>query len=237
MARNTTLQVLLDDLRAEAGHSLSANLGQATEAMMLKLLNRVQRRLWEDFSWPFLHTKKDIVLQAGQRYYNVPSGMTLERIEVASFKYGGAWVRLKYGIDPSHYNQYDSDTGKRSWPIMRYNAYGDSEGQIEVWPVPSNNGDATTGEGVVRLKGVLNLKPLSAKTDTADLDDQLIVLFAAGELLARQKSPDAQMKLAQANQHYMRVKGRLSKGEPIVFGNEEPDQYKPRGPFLIARVP
>ncbi len=57
MARNTTLQVLLDDLRAEAGHSVQANLGQATETMMLTLLNRVQRRLWEDFSWPFLHTK------------------------------------------------------------------------------------------------------------------------------------------------------------------------------------
>ena len=237
MARNTTLQVLLDDLRAEAGHSLAASLGQATEEMMLKLLNRVQRRLWEDFSWPFLHTKKDIVLQAGQRYYDVPSGITLERIEVASFKYGGAWVRVKYGIDPSHYNQYDSDSDKRSWPIMRYKAYGDVDGQIEVWPIPANNGDATTKEGVVRFKGVKNLNALAAKTDTADLDDQLIVLFAAGELLARQKSPDAQMKLAQANQHYMRIKGRLSKSEPIVFGDEEPDNYRSRGPYLIARVP
>jgi hypothetical protein len=236
MARNTTLQVLLDDLRSEAGHAISASLGQATEQMMLKLLNRVQRRLWEDFSWPFLHTQKDIVLQAGQRYYNVPSGITLERIETASFKYGGAWVRVKYGIDPSHYNQYDSDRDTRSWPIMRYRAYGDVEGQVEVWPIPSNNGDASTGEGTLRLKGVKNLNPLSAKTDTADLDDQLIVLFAAGELLARQKSADAQMKLMQANQHYLRVKGRLSKGEPIVFGDAEPDRYRSRGPIPIARV-
>ena len=236
MARNTTLQVLLDDLRAEAGHSLSANLGQATEAMMLKLLNRVQRRLWEDFSWPFLHTKKDIVMQAGQRYYNVPEGLTLERIESAKFKWGNRWDRMKYGIDPSHYNQYDSDRDTRSWPVMRYEAYGDVAGQIEVWPVPANNGDSSTGDGLVRLEGVKNLSPLSAKTDTADLDDQLIVLFAAAELLTRQKSADAQLKMAQAQAHYLRVKGRLSKGEPIVFGDEEPDEYKPRGPKLIARV-
>jgi len=237
MARNTTLQVLLDDLRAEAGHSVLANLGRATETMMLTLLNRVQRRLWEDFSWPFLHTKKDIVMQAGQRYYNVPSGMTLERIESAKFKWGNRWDKVTYGIDPAHYNQWDSDRDIRSWPIMRYEAYGDVAGQLEVWPLPSNNGDATTGEGVLRLEGVKDLNPLNAKTDTADLDDQLIVLFAAAELLARQKSADAQMKMGQAQSHYIRVKGRLSKGEPIVFGDEEPDKYKPRGPILIAQAP
>lgn len=62
MARNTTLQVLLDDLRAEAGHSIASNFGQATETMLLKMLNRTQRRLWEDFAWPFLRIKSDIVM-------------------------------------------------------------------------------------------------------------------------------------------------------------------------------
>ena len=119
---------------------------------------------------------------------------------------------------------------------MRYEAYGDVAGQIEVWPIPANNGSSATKDGIVRLEGVKNLNPLSAKTDTADLDDQLIVLFAASELLTRQKSGDAQMKMAQAQAHYLRVKGRLSKGEPIVFGDEEPDKYQPRGPKLIARV-
>ena len=229
MARNTTLQVLLDDLRAEAGHSMSANLGQATEAMMLKLLNRVQRRLWEDFSWPFLHTKKDIVMQAGQRYYNVPEGLTLERIESAKFKWGNRWDRMKYGIDPSHYNQYDSDRDTRSWPVMRYEAYGDVAGQIEVWPVPANNGDSSTGDGLVRLEGVKNLSPLSAKTDTADLDDQLIVLFAAAELLTRQKSADAQLKMAQAQAHYLRVKGRLSKVNLSFLGMKSRMNINPEG--------
>jgi hypothetical protein len=236
MARNTTLQVLLDDLRAEAGHSVQANLGQATEKMMLTLLNRVQRRLWEDFSWPFLHTKKNIVMQAGQRYYDVPPGITLERIESAKFKWSNRWDKVIYGINPAHYNQWDSDTDIRSWPIMRYEAYGDVAGQLEVWPVPSQNGVASTGEGTLRLEGVKNLNPLSAKTDTADLDDQLIVLFSAAELLARQKSADAQMKMGQAQAHYIRVKGRLSKGEPIVFGDEDPDKYRPRGPILIAQA-
>ena len=101
--------------------------------------------------------------------------------------------------------------------------------------MPSQNGIAATGEGTLRLKGVKNLNPLTAKTHTADLDDQLIVLFAAGELLARQKAPDAQMKMGQAQSHYQKIKGRLSKGDPIVFGNDQPDLYKTRGPIVIAQ--
>ena len=55
-------------------------------------------------------------------------------------------------------------------------------------------------------------------SDTADLDDQLIVLFAASELLTRQKSPDAQLKQQQAQIHYQRLRARLSKSEPFVLG-------------------
>ena len=236
MARNTTLQVLLDDLRAEAGHSIASNFGQATETMLLKMLNRTQRRLWEDFAWPFLRIKSDIVMAAGQRYYDIPSDLTLERVEQAHFGWGNHWDKVNFGISAGHYNQYDSDADVRSWPIMQYDAYGSVAGQIEVWPVPSNNGSASTKEGVLRLQGIKNLNPLGAKTDTADLDDQLIVLFAASELLARQKSPDAQLKMQQAQAHYNRIKGRLSKTPPIVFGAIEPEGYQPRGPVLIART-
>jgi len=58
-------------------------------------------------------------------------------------------------------------------------------------------------------------------SDTADLDDQLIVLFASAELLTRQKSPDAQLKQQQANVHYQRLRARLSKTEPLVLGEEQ----------------
>ena len=58
---------------------------------------------------------------------------------------------MNFGISAGHYNQYDSDSDVRSWPIMQYDAYGSVAGQIEVWPVPSNNGSASTKEGVLRL--------------------------------------------------------------------------------------
>ena len=108
MARNVTMQVLLNDLRSESGHSISSSMGQATQEMMINLLQRVQRRLWEDFAWPFLQVKKDITLQAGSRYYDIPAGLTLERVQKACFKYSGTWEKVSYGISPDDYTVYDS---------------------------------------------------------------------------------------------------------------------------------
>jgi len=218
MARNTTLQVLLNDLRSESGHAISSALGKSTQEMMVNLLNRVQRRLWEDFAWPFLQVKKDITLQAGQRYYDIPSGLTLERVQSASFKNGSSWHKIFYGISTQDYTVHDSDTGSRSWPIRKYEAYGAT--QVEVWPIPSENTNTTTGDGLFRLEGTGNLSTFVSMSDTADLDDQLIVLFAASELLTRQKSPDAQLKGQQAQVHYQRLRARLSKTEPLVLGEE-----------------
>ena len=218
MARNTTLQVLLNDLRSESGHAISSALGKSTQEMMVNLLNRVQRRLWEDFAWPFLQVKKDITLQAGQRYYDIPSGLTLERVQSASFKNGSSWHKIFYGISTQDYTVHDSDTGSRSWPSRKYEAYGAP--QVEVWPIPSENTNTTTGDGLFRLEGTGNLSTFVSMSDTADLDDQLIVLFAASELLTRQKSPDAQLKGQQAQVHYQRLRARLSKTEPLVLGEE-----------------
>ena len=53
MARGTSLGVLLDDLRAEVGHSLQPNLGKSTRDVLINMLQRTQRRLWDDYSWFF----------------------------------------------------------------------------------------------------------------------------------------------------------------------------------------
>ena len=222
MARGTQLRTLLADLRAEVGHATSTNLGDATQEMMLALLERVQRRLWSEWSWPFLQVRRDISLAVGQRYYDMPSDVSLERSERAEVKDGGYWHRLIWGISDSDYSAYDSDQDTRSWPPLKWDAYeGD---QLEIWPTPSQGVNATTGNGTLRIRGVKALSALVALDDTADLDDQLIVLFAAAELLARQKSGDAQLKLAQANAHFQRLKARLSKTDPVVLGEQPPVQ-------------
>lgn len=231
--RGVTLGQLLDDLRAEVGHSLQPNLGKSTRDVLINMLQRTQRRLWDDYSWPFLRIRRDINLSAGQRYYDLPTDIVFERIERVEVKHGDVWTKMQYGITGEHYNQHDSDRGVRSSPVRRYDAYENN--QIEMWPIPATNTDTTTLADTVRIHGIRNLTPFVADSDTADLDDQLIVLYAAAEILTRQKQGDAQNKLAQAQAHYARLKARMAKTETFVISGGEPEgMYRPKGPPLIA---
>lgn len=234
MARGTTLGEILDDLRAEVGHSLNPALGVNTRDVLINVLRRQQKRLWEDYDWPFLRVDRDIQVQAGQRYYNLPSDLVFERLSKLQFKYGDRWMPMTYGIGREQLNQFDSDRDIRSWPVERWDVAENN--QVEIWPIPTNNGDLTSTDGTIRFTGIRRLNSFVADSDTADLDDQLITLYAAAEILARQKASDAQNKLAQAQQHYARLKARTAKGDVFVMGYEEPDVFKPRDPPMVARV-
>ena len=203
------IRQLLDDVRAEVGHSLQPNLGKASRDILIGMIQRVQKRLWEDYSWPHLKVTRDIEIQAGQRYYDLPNDVVFERVERVETKHGDYWTKLGYGIGADQYNQHDSDRGIRSSPIRRYDAYENN--QIEVWPIPENNSDPTTGTDSLSYIRHQNLSQFVAAADTADLDDQLIVLYTAAEVLTRQKQSDAQNKLAQAQAHYQRLKARMAK--------------------------
>ena len=62
------------------------------------------------------------------------------------------------------------------------------------------------------------LSPLISDTDTAELDDVLLVLFAASEMLSRSGATDAPMKMAQATSHYNKLKGLALKNDRFVYG-------------------
>jgi len=233
MARGTTLAILINDLRSEIGHSLEPNLGKSTRDVLVNVLQRTQRRLWDDYAWPFLRIQRDLTISSDQRYYDLPSDIVFERIERVEFKHGDYWEKMEYGIGADQYNQYDSDRGITSSPIQRYDTYENN--QIEMWPIPAVNSTDSTKNGMVRLHGIKNLGGLINETDKADLDDQLIVLYGAAEMLARQKQADSQNKLAQAQAHYSRLKARLAKTETFVIGGGEPEGlYRPKQPPLIA---
>jgi len=234
MARGTTLGELVTDLRSEVGHSLNSNLGSSMREVLVNTIQRVQRRLWDDYSWPFLRVRRDIELAEGQRYYDMPTDLVFERIERVEFKYGDIWEPMSYGIGRDQYNQYDSDRDIRSWPIYRYDNYENN--QIELWPIPNQNHESSTGSGLVRIHGIRNLSALVEDSDTADLDDQLVILYAAANLLARQRQADAGGKLQEANAHYMRLKARLAKSDTFVIGAETGDQYQSKGPPRVAVI-
>jgi len=230
MARNVTLGELIDDVRAEAGHSLQSNLGAAMREVLMKIIQRQQRRLWEDFDWTFLRVDRDVPVQAGQRYYDIPLDLTLERLESLQFKYGDRWIPLRHGIGREQLDQHDSDRDIRAYPVERWAEYEDD--QIEVWPMPSQNGTSPR-DGLVRFTGIRRLRPLVAEADRADLDDTLLVLYSAAEILAREKSADASLKLQLAEKHYNRLRARNSKSDTFSLSGDAPERM-PKGPKIIA---
>lgn len=233
MARNVSLGVLIDDLRAEAGHSLQANLGVQMREVLVKVLQRQQRRLWEDYDWTFLRVERDIAVAAGQRYYSFPTDLTLERLEKVEFKYGNRWIPVQYGIGRKEYDTHDSDRDVRAFPVERWKE-ADND-QLEVWPIPSQNGSTATSSDILRFTGIRKLRPLVSESDVADLDDTLLVLYSAAEILAREKSADASVKLQMAEQHYKRLKGRNSKSETFSLADGAGNTGRvPQGPKIIA---
>jgi|10_taG_2_1085330.scaffolds.fasta_scaffold26557_2 hypothetical protein len=219
MARGVQMQQLLTDLRAEVGHSTSSALGVNMIDTLKQFLKRTQKRLWEEYDWPFLRTTEDKQLQAGSRYYDVPTNLTLERIESIHVKNGGTWQLLAAGVGAKEYNMYDSDLDERADPALKWMPYG--SGQIEVWPLPNSNGTAATLDNYIRFTGIQNLSDFVAETDTADLDDVLITLYSAGELLARQKSQDADAKFQLAAARLRVLQGRLSTTRRFIMNTGE----------------
>jgi hypothetical protein len=227
MARNKTLEKLLNDVRAEARLSLDPSHNVQVRDSHIILIQREQERLWEDFAWPHLRVQRYIPLQAGQRYYDTDAAVMedgstpaqqipIERIEKLEVKSDGLWLPMDPEIRPEYYGAHDSMIGDRSWPPRAWRL---SEGEdLEIWPVPDQNA-SDQFEGYLRITGIRALRPLTQATDRADLDDRLLTLYCAGAILAAAGAKDAQIKLEAAQRHYQRIKGGLTKAPNFnMFG-------------------
>lgn len=223
MARGTTLGQLVQDLRIEAGLDPNPALSLNAVPRLEQLIRREQERLYEQFDWPFLRITRDVTLQAGDRYYDIPNDMNLERIERIDYFWGDKWYQLERGIDVSHYNIHDSDADVRQEPASRWDVKdtGTKE-QVEIWPIPVTNGR------LIRFTGIRKLKPLVTQADRADLDDIMIVLFAAAEYMGEGK-PEAQIKRQKANDRMTTLKSRVTQTGTSAFNFNTPsDQNRIR---------
>lgn len=194
MARGKQLLSLIAQLRAETGRTQNVAVGVDEVENLKVILARTQELLYEEYEWPHLRVQKTIALSAGQRHYDLPAGLNFDRIQDVKLKYNSVYVDVERGINLEDYSIYDSnaDTPERSFPVLKWDVRHTGSGeQIEVWPIPSQS-------ATLYMFGTKILDDLIQEDDTAELDDRLIVLFAAAEILARQKSNDAKNKLSQA---------------------------------------
>jgi hypothetical protein len=208
VANTATLGQMLVDLRAELGQSLSpAQATQIAPAHRVRL-QRVQRVLWADFAWPHLRTRYDVALAAGQRYYDLPTGLVLERVEKVEVQWGTHWYPLSRGIGADEYNAFDSAEDERSEPALRWEAA--PNGQFEIWPLAAS--DTTQ---MVRFTGIAGLAAFVDEADVCTLDRDLIVLTAASELA--RDAAEAQKFGARAKRLYDQLKGNAEFGGARAF--------------------
>lgn len=226
MARGKTLLKLLDDLRVELKLSLNPAHNNQVRDSHVRVLQTTYEWLWHDFNWPHLRIERSIPVQAGQRIYEEPEGLPLERIEKIEFRDGDIWRPLIPGIDSCQYNIWDSELDQRSWPVERWRIWEDE--QVEIWPVPVDDADAATLNGYLKFTGIREFTPIVNDADRADLDCTLIVKYAAGNLLEDDKK--AQRKLTEAADRYARLRGELMPRKRFrMFGSQEPHRQL-RGP-------
>ena len=231
MARYKTLGSLLQDYRAEIGASGNAAHNASAREAQVRALQKAQELLWRKHAWPHLRVERRVSLQAGQRYYSAPEDLPVERIETIEVRYGQDWIPLCNGIGRANYSVFDSDLDQRSWPAERWVIY---EGEMfEVWPVPTD--DATPDlEGMLKITGIRALRPFVADDDVADLDDDLIVKFAATRALARQGAKDAGLVRDEFQRIETDLTGNFTKQKDFgLFQKADIAVRRPRGPWRV----
>jgi hypothetical protein len=214
--RSMEVGVALSELRqrlmAETFQSLSPNQTTSSLPFYNYQLQRVQREQWNDIEWPHLTIYKDVPMVAGQRYYDYPPQLPFDSIFRIWWPQGVTWVPLDYGINPQTYATMGGE-GVQAWPPRRWRncaLYDENTGQtqpaaqFEIWPTPGPSMPFS-----LRVEGNAPINSLIEDTDTCVIDATLVVLFAAAEILAMQKSESASLKLQKANQYRRMLIARL----------------------------
>ena len=206
------LSELRRELLAETFQSLNPAQTTSSTPYYNYALDRVQREQWNDIEWPHLTIYKDMPMVIGQRYYDYPPQLPFDSIFRIWRPEGVNWVPLGYGINPSTYATMGGEN-VQAWPPQRWAncAHFDEvnmrtlpAAQFEIWPTP---GPSLPFD--IRVEGNAPLNPLIEDTDICVIDATLIVLFAAAEVLAQQKSESASLKLQKANQYRRMLIARL----------------------------
>jgi hypothetical protein len=104
--------------------------------------------------------------------------------------------------------------------------------QFEIWPLPAT-------AGALKIGGVKALNALDNPSDRAELDDILIVLFAAAEWLAADPKTEslARTKTALGERRLRKLIGKSSSKKTFSWnGNQGSSGRKPVGEVRVSYV-
>ncbi len=215
MARGVAFSELVLNLRAELRRSQAPGIGTEDLAPLKRTINHVVAVVSNKEDWPFLYRKFDpIAIAPGDRFFDIPAGLVLERIISVRIKWGGTYYDVWCGITYDDYISWDPAEDERSSPALKYDFQNiNGNEQLEIWPI---------SEGVQSLlfEGYIEHPKLVNDTDLCQLDDEIILLFAAAELMGDSFKAEAQAKRDQANEllRLIKIKGARNDGAPVRMG-------------------
>lgn len=221
--------------------SLQASHNVQVRDTQIKHLQETQEWLWENYSWPHMRAERFLTTQIGQRFYD-PAGckkidqstgllvtagdVKIDRIDYLMLRDGDIWrAPLSPGITADEYNQWDSDAGDRSWPIERWQIAENDN--IEVWPVPDQDGDETTLANMLKFVGTRNLSDFAEDDDTCDLDHLAIVYFTAATLAPEK---EGRKLLAKAQQRIRDIRANANPRNRVKLFSKPTPRFVLRGP-------
>lgn len=200
MTLRATLGEVVDMVRHEAQLSTNTSRGIDHRDAIVAKIKRAYYTMAEDFDWQHLELKKESdvsrkILQAGSNTYGFPAAVNPLKISKVWVKWGSSWLPVDYGIKHEHYSAYDPDADQRGDPVTNW-AFYNGDG-FEVWPLPASNGVAD-GNNEIAFEGQKKVETLTADASRLDVDDQLIALQVATEIMATQGQKDGASVLAEA---------------------------------------
>lgn len=195
---------LVTALRAELSRSTDPAVGVADLPTLKQVLSRNYEAAYQSYDWPHLNKIFDkIPLNAGQRFYDFPEDCDYDDLKRIVVWWNAQPVPIERGIGFEEYTTYDSAAGATSDPVLKWDVrFTDTHEQMEVWPVPASSQQS------IQIEGQARFVPLVDDADLCRIDDQIVVLASAVELVPTKERQSAQAKLAAAQQRIGRIKGR-----------------------------
>lgn len=233
MPRGTLLPTAVKMLKAELGVNIVPGVATQADETYRWLIHNKQQQLASEYDWPFLETRRNVIVDGGTRMPLLPHDagipvLSLDRPIVASVRWNDCWLPLDYGIDNSHFDLFDSDASvpETQDPTQRW-MFVDDGVSFELWPIP-------TSDTIVRFVGRKPMFPLHDVSGTFDetavltLDDQLIILYVAADILARKGQKDAPLMLRKAEQRLSKLRAVLPTRSSVTVlrGAYMPDRCK-----------
>lgn len=221
MALRTSFGEVVQMVRAEAKLSTNTSRGVDHLEYIRQIIKRNVVQLAEDYEWAHLELKKEsavgrVVLQAGARIYAFPTALNINKISRAFVRWGNIWEPVAYGVKYEHFSAFSPDDNQRTDPVSNWQFY--SELDFEVWPLPATNGVAG-GVNEFAFAGQRNTDPLLEDASRVDMDDILVSLLSAAEILGgNNQKVAAQQKSELAMSRLLRVRGNLGSKTRYTIG-------------------